>query len=170
MSEETCADASQFKNIASVLRFFAESGRLTVVDKFGGALSPSVVRDALYDALRVAASLKQSSIKIKLAVKTKGGDEEEELKEYRVECCDYTRLNSLDECGSSLCGRVTEVEKGPESLKGKILECIRCPLEPTEEEVSTFLKCISNYRFFVDLTRSLAALAFSRPYKRSGGE
>lgn len=157
---EECQSISGFPGIVSVLRFFAEAGRFTVIDKFGGALSPSVVRDALYDALRVAASLRQRKQVLTISTVTRTGEE----KEYRVECCDYTEISSPAECGLGICGRVVE---GPENLRGKLVNCARCPLEPSKDELEKFLHCINQPKFFVDLTRSLAAAAFTRPTKEA---
>ncbi len=145
---------SEYWGIIGLLRFFIESGRYSIVDRIANATSPAAIKASLYEALRIANSLKARSIRIALRTKTSQGEE----KTYQLQCCEYG-----EELGYGIQGVVEGLLEGPEDLKGARIYCIPCPPIPSEEELRGFLEKISKD---VSIAKEVAILAHAyRPSK-----
>lgn len=118
----------KYKEVISLLRFFVETGKYSIVDRIAYATSPSAVRASLYEALRIVRSLKARSLTARIRV----GDD----KVYDpIECCEYG-----EDLGYGVRGLVEKIYAGPEEYKGRTIYCTPCPGIPDEAELSSFLE------------------------------
>jgi len=142
--------SKKYGGVISLLKFLVDDNRYSVVDRVAFALSPESAEVALLEALRIAKSLMDRSIKVKI----RGS----EGKVYSVVCCDY----GLDE-GPGINGEFIDAEKA--DLKGRRGYCVPCPLMPSTEELEGLINELRN-----DLTvgRRLAILAYG--YRRASAE
>ena len=162
MGTTTLQSPQEFRGIISLLRFFAESRRLGVVDRVGLALSPSAVKEAIYEALRTVRALQPRRATFTIKVR--------EDKTLTVNCCDYDELEGP--CPGGLCGTAEKVEGPPEAkkLQGKRIWCALCPELPSEEELSKFFEALEDPVGGLHLARMIAALALGWRPSRPLGE
>ena len=144
ISEEELS--KKYVGTISLLRFFIEDNRYSVVDRIAFALSPESAEVALLEALRIVRSLMERSVKVRIRTN--------ENKFYSVVCCDY----GLDE-GPGITGEFIEADS-PE-VKGKKGYCVPCPMLPSAEELE---ELISELRKDLTIGRRLAILAYG--YRR----
>ncbi len=150
---------NKFEKIINLLRFFAESRRLGIVDRIGLALSQESVREAIYEALRTIKALE--SRKITVVLEASG-------KEYSLTCCDYGKMEN-NVCVSGICGEVKKVVSGTGVNIGDKIWCARCPKIPDEEELTMFFESISDPLEGLRVAREVASLAMSYKIHREGG-
>lgn len=154
--------ADEFEGIIDMLRFFAESRRLGVIDRVGLALSTDAIREALYEALRTIRALEQRRATFKLRL---------DDKEYTITCCDYDELEEGQVCPSSICGRVDDVisrDPGLQRYRNKTIWCARCPKIPDESELIKFFRVLEDPITGLKLAREVSALALSWRSRRGG--
>ncbi len=154
MGTDTTLNPQDFRRIISLLRFFAESRKLGILDRIGLALSTSAVREAIYEALRTvkALQLRRATFTIKIR----------EDKTITVNCCDYDKLEGP--CLGGLCGIAEAIEGPPEVLKlqKKRVWCAICPEVPDEKELSKFFEVLEDPIRGLYLAQITAALALGR--------
>jgi len=146
----------EMDKIVSLLRFFVESERYSIVDKLANALSTEAVRQAFYEALRIANTMEKQAVKIK--IKSKEG------KEYSLTCWEYGRA-SENKSYPGIIGELIEIERGPDKLrelKGTLIYCIPAGHLPNEEDINNFL----NEKDCLKLAKIAAILAYSRRSRR----
>ena len=118
----------KYKEVISLLRFFVETGRYSIVDRIAYATSPSAIRASLYEALRIVRSLKAGSLTARIRVG------EDKIYDH-IECCEYG-----EDLGYGVKGLVEEIYSGSKEYKGKTIYCAPCPGIPDEAELSDFLE------------------------------
>jgi len=151
----------EFSGIIGLLRFFADSGRVNVLDRLGFAQSPVAVREALYEAIRTARVLAADTVRVRIAVKTKDG--EEKVGEFA--CADYDIAD--DEKGLRGCmgvkGRVEGSSDPSRVPPGKYICCYLPPKIPSEDELKRFFSILEEDPVKgLTLAKELASLAFTR--------
>lgn len=131
----------RYESVISLLRFFIEDERYSIVDRIAFALSPESAEVAVLEALRIIKSLMERACKIKVRV--------DQDRTYNLTCCDYGTGE-----GPGVYGEFIEACR-PE-LKGVKGYCVPCPLIPSSKELEDLLNDLRN-----DLTigRKLAILA-----------
>jgi CRISPR type I-A-associated protein Csa5 len=142
--------SGKYENVISLLKFFIDDNRYSIVDRIAFALSPESAEVSLLEALRVVKSLMERVCKVK--IKT-------DNKEYTVNCCDY----GLDE-GPGINGVFVEVfaEACNPEFKGKKGFCVPCPSIPSNQELEELL---NDLRKDLTVGRRLAILAYG--YRKS---
>jgi len=138
--------SEKYENVISLLKFFIDDNRYSIVDRIAFALSPESAEVSLLEALRVVKSLMERVCKVK--IKT-------DNKEYTVNCCDY----GLGE-GPGINGVFVEA-CNPE-FKGKKGFCVPCPSIPSNQELEELL---NDLRKDLTVGRRLAILAYG--YRKS---
>jgi CRISPR type I-A-associated protein Csa5 len=138
--------SGKYENVISLLKFFIDDNRYSIVDRIAFALSPESAEVSLLEALRVVKSLMERVCKVK--IKT-------DNKEYTVNCCDY----GLGE-GPGINGVFVEA-CNPE-FKGKKGFCVPCPSIPSNQELEELL---NDLRKDLTVGRRLAILAYG--YRKS---
>jgi CRISPR type I-A-associated protein Csa5 len=138
--------SEKYENVISLLKFFIDDNRYSIVDRIAFALSPESAEVSLLEALRVVKSLMERVCKVK--IKT-------DNKEYTVNCCDY----GLGE-GPGINGVFVET-CNPE-FKGKKGFCVPCPSIPSNQELEELL---NDLRKDLTVGRRLAILAYG--YRKS---
>jgi CRISPR type I-A-associated protein Csa5 len=138
--------SGKYENVISLLKFFIDDNRYSIVDRIAFALSPESAEVSLLEALRVVKSLMERVCKVK--IKT-------DNKEYTVNCCDY----GLGE-GPGINGVFAEA-CNPE-FKGKKGFCVPCPSIPSNQELEELL---NDLRKDLTVGRRLAILAYG--YRKS---
>ena len=138
--------SEKYENVISLLKFFIDDNRYSIVDRIAFALSPESAEVSLLEALRVVKSLMERVCKVK--IKT-------DNKEYTVNCCDY----GLGE-GPGINGVFVDA-CNPE-FKGKKGFCVPFPSIPSNQELEELL---NDLRKDLTVGRRLAILAYG--YRKS---
>ncbi len=142
----------EFPGITSVLRFFAETRRFGVLDRIGMAMSPTAVKEAVYEALRTIKALEAKSVTVKLRV--------DGNRVYTFKCCEYGEPDRV--CGGVV-GVVDEVLEGSGVGRGSRIACIKCPRLPDESELKRFFEILDKTPLKgLELAKMLASKAFAR--------
>jgi len=142
--------SKKYENVISLLKFFIEDNRYSIVDRIAFALSPESAEISLLEALRIIKSLMERICKVK--IKT-------ENKEYIISCCDY----GLNE-GPGINGVFLEA-CNPE-FKGRKGFCVPCPSMPSNQELEELL---NELREDLTIGRKLAILAYGYRRGSEGG-
>jgi len=143
----------KYENVISLLKFFIDDNRYSIVDRIAFALSPESAEVSLLEALRIVKSLMERICKVR--IKT-------DNKEYTVNCCDY----GLDD-GPGINGVFLEIlsEVCNPEFKGKKGFCVPCPSIPSNQELEELL---NDLRRDLTIGRRLAILAYG--YRRGSEE
>ena len=155
---------ADYPGLVSLLRFFAESGRVNVLDRLGFAQSPVAVREAIYEALRTARVLSANAVRVRVKVqKYREGRPVEE--EVETVCADYNVGDSRDDVAEcmAIIGRVTWSEAPSRIPPGKWVCCTPPPRIPGEDELKRFFSILEEdpVKGLV-LAKELASLAFAK--------
>lgn len=151
MPEHVESVMKSYEGLISLLRFFIDDGRYSVVDRIAFALSPESAEVAILEALRVVRSLMDRAIRATIIVSRGEGVEE---KEYSLTCCDYGEGD-----GPGLKGIFKDASES--GLINKTGYCVPCPHLPTSEELERFM---SELRRDITIGRKVAILAYG--YRR----
>ncbi|MCS7109120.1 MAG: hypothetical protein RMH77_07160 [Sulfolobales archaeon] len=139
--------SKKYEGIISLLRFYVDDYKYSIVDRISFALSPESAETAVLEALRIMRSLLERSIRV--SIKTGEG------KVYNLTCCDYGEGS-----GPGIEGQFLESSKS--DLKGKEGYCVPCPSKmPSTQELED---AINELRKDLTLGRKLAILAYG--YRR----
>ncbi len=150
MSEEN------YKGIINLLNMFITAGRYSIVDKIAYALSPDVIKSALYEAVRLAETMRNNSLRVKLKL--------DNNKEVEITCCEYDVKIDNPPSRRVIIGTVEKVYGGKGGYKGKKIYCVPCRGIPSEEELRKFLNEIEKGN--LDLAREIAIKAYGLPASR----
>lgn len=155
---------ADYPGLVSLLRFFAESGRVNVLDRLGFAQSPVAVREAIYEALRTARVLSSNAVRARIKVKRfrEGKTVEEELETV---CADYSVGDSPEDVAGCMAirGVVTWSEAPSRIPPGKWACCTPPPRIPGEDELKRFFSILEEDPVKgLTLAKELASLAFAR--------
>ncbi|MEM1983566.1 MAG: hypothetical protein QXZ63_07920 [Sulfolobales archaeon] len=134
--------SKKYEGIISLLRFYIDDYRYSLVDRIAFALSPESAETAVLEALRIIKSLMERAVKVK--IRTDDG------KVYSLTCCDYGEGE-----GPGILGEFIETSK-PE-LRGRRGYCVPCPLVPSSQELE---EVINELRRDLTVGRKLAILAY----------
>jgi len=119
------------------------------------AMSPSAVKEALYEALRTVRALEAKSVTVKMRVKTRSGEET-----YTFKCCEYGEPDKV--CGGVV-GVVEEVLEGTGVKEGDTIACVKCPRIPDESELNRLFEALDKTPLRgLELAKMLASKAFAR--------
>lgn len=138
--------SKKYEGVISLLRFYIEDYKYSLVDRIAFALSSESAEMALLEALRIIRSLMERAVRVN--IRTDDG------KEYELTCCDYSEGD-----GPGIVGEFVKSSK-PE-LKGRRGYCVPCPLIPTSQELE---EVINELRKDLTVGRRLAILAYG--YRR----
>lgn len=138
----------------SLLRFFVESRRYSVVDRVSYALNYESVREALADAFRIVESLRDGSAWARIRVKREDGGE----REIELTCCEYGKGE-----GPGVNGEF--VDCSDEDMRGERGWCVPCPHVPDEREVNEFMELVKED---INVAKDVALLAHSFRSRREG--
>lgn len=136
----------KYEGVVSLLKFFIDDNRYSVVDRIAFALSPESTEVALLEALRIIKSLMERATRAKIKV--------EEGKTYSVTCCDYGEGE-----GPGIFGEFVEVDRA--ELRNKKGYCVPCPLIPSSQELEELM---NELRKDLTIGRRIAILAYG--YRR----
>ncbi len=146
--------AQELRSLVDALAALVATDRLGPVDRLGFAMDRSVAAEALAEALRVYQSMLRGAERVRMRVKVRRGEKEEEATREYV-CCEVFTEGEYSYCpgveGSGEEGRYA----------GRTICCIVCPEAPSREDVEKALRCIaedSDWRLF---TRMLVARAYA---------
>lgn len=128
--------ASRFRGLAELLRFFVMSERYGIIDRIGNAVSPIAVKQALFEALRIARSLRASAERVR-------------YNNREILCCEVIHPRE----GRTPAAMRLETSEG-------VVYCIPCPRIPTENEIREFLAAVERD---IDVAREVAILAQTFP-------
>lgn len=119
------------------------------------AMSPSAVKEAIYEALRTVRALEAKSVTVRLKVETRSGEET-----YTFKCCEYGDPDKV--CGG-IAGVVEEVLEGTGVRKGDRIACVKCPRIPDESELNKLFNTLDKTPLRgLELAKMLASKAFAR--------
>jgi len=132
----------KYEGVISLLRFFIDDNRYSIVDRIAFALSPESAEVAMLEALRIVKSLMERAVRVRIEVG--------EGKAYSVTCCDYGEGK-----GPGIFGKFIEADRA--ELINKEGYCVPCPLIPSSQELDELLNELGK-----DLTigRRVAILAY----------
>ncbi|MEM2693798.1 MAG: hypothetical protein QXW56_09985 [Nitrososphaerota archaeon] len=143
--------------IVNLLRFFVESERYSVVDKFANALSPETVSQALYEALRIARTLEKQEVVVTIKDERTG-------KTYTIPCWEIGRVSAPGRY-PGMVGKLVEVLKGDVRIEpGATVYCVRRGEIPSEDEVNRLL----SHEDPVKLAKLIAIQAYAETSRRRG--
>lgn len=146
MPEHVESMVGKYKGVVSLLRFFIDDNRYSIVDRIAFALSPESAEVAILEALRIVKSLMDRAVRATVKVETKG----EGVREYSLTCCDYGEGD-----GPGILGEFKVASEA--RLVGKKGYCVPCPLMPTSEELE---ELIDELRRDLTIGRKIAILAY----------
>lgn len=139
----TSSEYEKYRGVISLLRFFIEDRKYSVVDRIANALTPEAVIQALYDAERIVESLREKALEAEISV----GE-----KTYSVICCDYGEGKKAGISGVA-------VKASDPRYVNKEIWCVRCPLTPSQKEIEDLIDKVKNN---IGLAKELALLAYTR--------
>lgn len=134
--------SKKYEGVISLLRFFIDDNRYSIVDRIAFALSPESAEVAVLEALRIVKSLMERAVRARIKV--------EEGKAYSVTCCDYGEGE-----GPGIFGEFIEVDRA--ELRNKQGYCVPCPLIPSSQELNELM---NELREDLTIGRKIAILAY----------
>lgn len=163
----------EFKGLISMLKFFADSGRVNVLDRIGFSQSPTAVREAIYEAVRTIDVLSRNPLRVRIAVEasSRKEGEKEEAREVtlELECLDYEVVedkSSLLGC-RGVTGKVIE-SSSPRVSPGSLICCYTRPLLPSQEELDKLFRLLDEDPMTgLNRAKEIASLAFAWKPSRS---
>lgn len=146
--------SEEFKGLISMLKFFADSGRVNILDRIGFAQSPVAVKEAIYEAMRIIDALSRSPVRVR--VKVGPNDDEREL-----ECIEYEEMESERGVCRGVKGKVVK-SSSPRIPEGSTICCYLKPMRPSQEELDKLFTLLNEDPLTgLNKAKEIASLAFA---------